>query len=78
MTSDEMRKMGTRSKKKLLEIKENLGKYGKKTEQYVEKNPKKALAMAAAAGTLIGTFWSALKMKKPVQKKRKPKPTPAV
>src|SRR5580693_9276686 len=38
-----------RSKKKLQEAKKNFEKYEKMAEQYIEKNPKKAVAMAAAA-----------------------------
>ena len=60
-----------RSKEKLQEAKKNFEDYEKKAEQYIEKNPKKAVAMAAAAGALAGSLWAALKTKKPVLKKKK-------
>jgi ElaB/YqjD/DUF883 family membrane-anchored ribosome-binding protein len=57
-----------RSKIKLLKAKQTFDKYEKKAEEYIEKNPKKAVAIAAAAGVLAGSLWSALKTKKPVLK----------
>ena len=54
------------SKKKLLKAKQHFDKYEKKAEQYIEKNPKKAVAMAVAAGVLVGSFLAAFKGKKPV------------
>jgi ElaB/YqjD/DUF883 family membrane-anchored ribosome-binding protein len=60
------------SRKKLQEAKRNFDKYEKKAEHYIAKNPKKAIAMAAAAGVLAVGLWSAFKGKKPVHKKRKP------
>jgi ElaB/YqjD/DUF883 family membrane-anchored ribosome-binding protein len=66
------------SKLKLKKAKQTFDKLEKKAEEYVEKNPKKAMAMAAAAGALAGSLLSAFKGNKPIQRKRKPKPTPAV
>jgi|SRR6185295_1579397 len=57
-----------RSKIKLLKAKQTFDKYEKKAEEYIEKNPKKAVAIAAAAGVLAGSLWSAMKSKKPVLK----------
>jgi ElaB/YqjD/DUF883 family membrane-anchored ribosome-binding protein len=64
------------SKKKLLKAKQTFEKYEKKAEQYIEKNPKKAVAIAAAAGVLVGGLLSAFKGKKPVQRKKR-RPLPA-
>jgi hypothetical protein len=60
-----------RSKEKLQEAKKNFEKYEKMAEQYIEKNPKKAVAMAAAAGVLAGSLWSVLKGNKPAPNKKK-------
>jgi ElaB/YqjD/DUF883 family membrane-anchored ribosome-binding protein len=65
-----------RSKKKLLEAKRHFEKYEKMAEQYIEKNPKKAVAMAAAAGMLAGSLWSVFKENKPAPKKEKPRSNP--
>ncbi len=48
----------------------NLKKQEKKAEQFVEKNPKKAVAWAAVGGILAGSLWSSLKGKRPVLKKK--------
>ena len=58
------------SKKKLSTAKQNFDKFEKQAEQYIEKNPKKAVAIAAAAGLLAGGLWMALKSK-PAAKKKK-------
>ena len=58
------------SKKKFQEAKLNFENYEKMAERYIEKNPKKAVAMAAAAGVLAGSLWSALKGKKVHPKKK--------
>ena|SRR5579863_5728880 len=58
-----------RSKKNILEAKQNFDLYEKKAERYIEKNPKKAVAMAVAAGVLVGTIWSAIK-RRPVPRKK--------
>jgi hypothetical protein len=60
-----------RSKKKLQEAKQNFEKYEKMAEQYIEKNPKKAVAIAATAGMLAGSLWSLFKGKKTAPKKEK-------
>jgi molecular chaperone GrpE (heat shock protein) len=60
-----------RSKEKLQEAKKNFEKYEKMAEQYIEKNPKKAVAMAAAAGMLAGSLWSVFKGNKPAPNKKK-------
>lgn len=39
---------------------------GSKAERYIEKNPKKAVALAAGIGMVAGGLWSALSRKKPV------------
>ncbi len=57
------------SKKKLKSAKQTFDKFEKQTEQYIEKNPKKAVAIAVAAGALAASLWSALKSK-PVPPKK--------
>jgi ElaB/YqjD/DUF883 family membrane-anchored ribosome-binding protein len=59
-----------RAKKNLKEARQTFDKYEKKASEYIEKNPKKAIAMAVAAGVLAGTIWSTFNGKKPVQKKK--------
>jgi hypothetical protein len=62
-----------RSKKTLQTARQNFDKFEKKAEQYIEKNPKKAFAMAVAAGVLAGSLWSAFNGKKTFpRKKRRP------
>ncbi len=61
----------SRSKKKLQKAKQNYEKYEKKAQHYIEKNPKKAVVMAAAAGVLATSLWLTLNGKKPVVKKKK-------
>ena len=60
-----------RSQKKLEQAKQTYDKYEKKAEKYIEENPKKAVAMAAAAGILAGSLWAAFHEKKTVTKKKK-------
>jgi hypothetical protein len=60
-----------RSKKKLQTAKQNFDKYEKKAQHYIVKNPKKAVAMAAAAGVLATSLWVTFNGKKPVLKKKK-------
>ena len=60
-----------RSKKKLQEAKKSFGKFEKRAEEYIEKNPKKAVAMAAAAGVMAGALWSVFKGNKKVVNKKK-------
>ena len=58
------------SKKKLSSAKQAFDKFEKGAERYIEKNPKKAVALAAAAGVLAGSLWLALKPR-PLAKKKK-------
>lgn len=58
------------SKEKLQMAKLNFDIFEKKAEQYIEKNPKKAVAMAVAAGVLAGSLWTTFKQKKTAPKKR--------
>lgn len=44
---------------------------GSKAERYIEKNPKKAVALAAGIGMVAGGLWSALSGKKPVPVNKK-------
>lgn len=59
-----------RSKEKLRTAKRDFDKYEKIAEQYVEKNPKKAVAMAVAAGMLAGSLWATFNKKKTAPSKR--------
>ena len=52
------------AKAKLQRFKQEFQKKQKKAVDYTRKNPEKALAVAAAAGALAGTLWSALRGKK--------------
>lgn len=61
-----------KTKEKLVKMKKKFDQYEEKAVQYTEKNPKKALAMASAAGLLAGTLWASFHGKK--QKKRKSTP----
>lgn len=62
-----------RSGKKLTQAKRSFDEYEKKAEEYIENNPKKAVAMAAAAGVLAGSLWSSFKKSKPVPRKKSKK-----
>ncbi len=57
--------------KKIHNAKRHLEDYGKKTERYIEENPKKAMAIAAAAGVLAGSLWAAFRGKKPSPRRKK-------
>ena len=60
-----------RSKEKLRNASHRIGSYGSKVGRYIEKNPKKSVAFAAAAGIMAGTFWAALTRKKAETPKKK-------
>jgi hypothetical protein len=66
-----LKDMADRSGKKLAQAKRSFDEYEKKAERYIEKNPKKAVAMAAAAGLLAGTLWSSFHGKKPAAPKKR-------
>ena len=53
-----------KSKKKLGDLKKKYSQYEKKTASYVKKNPRKALAVATAAGLLVGAVISSMNKKK--------------
>lgn len=53
-----------KSKKNLHNLKEKFDRYEQKALHYVEENPKKALAMATAAGVVAGAFWNSFRKKK--------------
>lgn len=53
-----------KSKQKLNQIKKKFNEYEERAVEYTEKNPKKALAMATAAGILVGTVVSSFREKK--------------
>ena len=57
---DEFRK----SREKLDRLKVKFKQYGEQANLYIEKNPKKALAMATAAGALAGTLWGSYRKRK--------------
>ncbi len=61
-------KEAEKAKLRLEKAKITFDEYEKKAEAYIEKNPKKAVAIAAAAGVLAGSIWMALGKKKPVLK----------
>ncbi len=63
-----------RSKEKLRIAKQNFDKYEKRAEHFVEINPKKAVAMAVAAGMLAGTLWATFNKKKPAPPKKRRAP----
>ncbi len=46
-----------KSKQKMADLKDKFNAYEEKAVQYIELNPKKALAMATAAGVLAGALW---------------------
>jgi hypothetical protein len=64
------------AKGKWLKAMRQAGVYGSRAEKYVQKNPKKAVALAAGAGLLAGILGAFLTVKKPVTagKKRAPRP----
>ncbi len=47
----------------LAKLKDRFKRYEEKAVQYVETNPKKALALATSAGILAGAFWTASRKK---------------
>jgi ElaB/YqjD/DUF883 family membrane-anchored ribosome-binding protein len=53
-----------RSQKNLHKLKEKFNGYEQKALHYVEENPKKALAIAAAAGVLAGALLGSFRKKK--------------
>ena len=53
-----------KTKEKLVKLKKKFDHYEEKAVLYTEKNPKKALAMAIAAGILAGTLWNSFHKKK--------------
>jgi ElaB/YqjD/DUF883 family membrane-anchored ribosome-binding protein len=62
------------TKNKLQKTKNRIENYGSKAEKFIENNPKKAVAMAAAAGLVAGTLWAAFKRKKSAPPKKKSAP----
>jgi hypothetical protein len=52
------------AKARLLKLKREFVKKQRQARVYTEKNPEKALAVAAAAGALVGAFWVAVRRKK--------------
>ena len=59
-----------KGKEKLAQFKKTFDRYEQKAVRYTEENPKKALAMAGAAGILAGVIWSSFR------KKESPSPKP--
>lgn len=53
-----------KAKKSMLQFSKKFVRYEKKAVHYTEKNPKKALALAGAAGVLVTAFWIAFRKKK--------------
>ena len=53
-----------KSKKMFSELKEKFNEYEKKAVHYIEENPKKSMAMASAAGLLVGSLWASSRKKK--------------
>jgi hypothetical protein len=53
-----------KTKKNLLQLRKKFLKYGEKAVHYTEKNPKKALALASAAGVMVTALWIAFRKKK--------------
>ncbi len=53
-----------KAKKNLLQLKKKFVKYEEKAVHYTEKNPKKALALASAAGILVTALWISFRKKK--------------
>jgi ElaB/YqjD/DUF883 family membrane-anchored ribosome-binding protein len=52
------------AKAKLAKLKAEFLKRQTQAKAYTENNPEKALAVAAAAGALVGAFWVAVRRKK--------------
>jgi len=61
------------AKGKILNAMRQAGDYGSRAEKYIQKNPKKAVALAAGAGLLAGGLWAALKGKRPAPPGKKVK-----
>jgi hypothetical protein len=61
-----------KAKEKLMKFKKAFDHYEEKAVHYTEKNPKKALAMATAAGILAATIFLYFKKKKTTKAKPKP------
>jgi ElaB/YqjD/DUF883 family membrane-anchored ribosome-binding protein len=59
-----------KSKVKLTKLKDRFNDYEEKAAQYIDENPKKALAMATAAGVLVGNLWGS-HQGKPKNRKKK-------
>ena len=53
-----------RLKKKLDRTNQNFDGYVKELNNYIEKNPKKSVAIAAAAGILAGALWNSFRNRK--------------
>ncbi len=51
------------SKEKFITLKKRFVEFEEKAVHYTEKNPKKALAIAGAAGLLVGTLWNSFQKK---------------
>jgi hypothetical protein len=70
-----------RTREKLRKVKHQAENYGSKAEQYIKRNPKKSIVLAAAAGALAGGLWAAFSGKKSTHKKKvgppKVKPAPS-
>lgn len=52
------------AKAKLAQLKEKFKEKRRQAVDYTQKNPQKALLVAAAAGALAGTVWAALRRRK--------------
>jgi len=61
------------AKEKIADLKETFDRFEKQAVDYIEKNPKKALAIASVAGILAASLWSSFQ-----QKKTSPAPKSAV
>ncbi len=59
-----LEKQVSEKKQQINSLKKKFVEYEEKAENYVEKNPKKALAMAVAAGVLATAVWNTFKSKK--------------
>jgi ElaB/YqjD/DUF883 family membrane-anchored ribosome-binding protein len=59
-----LEKQVAEKKQKLASMKKRFDEYEEKAEQYVQKNPKKALAMAVAAGVLVTAVASSFRSSK--------------
>ena len=61
-----------KAQEKLAKLKNTFNDYEEKAIRYTEKNPKKALAMASAAGILAGVLWSSFQKTKSTAPKTSP------